>query len=279
MLRVGTSGWQYRDWRGAFYPTGLATTHWLGALRREAFPTVEANSPFYRLPDPGDVRAVGGAHPGRSSRFAVKASRYLTHVRRLVDPADPVATFVERAAGWARSSGRSCCNCHRRCGPTWPASSATLRRSHPISEWSSSPATSRGTSTRSTARSRPATPPCALGPQRPAGPHGPHRKLVLPPPPRGTTHAPPGYGRRALDSWVQRLVTIWGEQADGYVCFSNGAGARGPRCSDLHPPGPPSRRTGPRPEHRPALKAATPPERWKSTRHNSLPSASRNIRA
>src|ERR1019366_10760574 len=103
MLRVGTSGWQYRDWRGVFYPSGLATAHWLEHYAA-TFPTVEANSPFYRLPTLATFQQWAARTPSGFT-FAVKASRYLTHVRRLLDPTDPVATFLERARGLGSKLG------------------------------------------------------------------------------------------------------------------------------------------------------------------------------
>lgn len=96
-LWVGTSGWQYRDWRGAFYPTDLPVRCWLEhyVIR---FATVEVNAAFYRLP----ARSVFQSWADRSPpgfRFAVKASRFLTHVRRLREPAEPVARLCDRLAG------------------------------------------------------------------------------------------------------------------------------------------------------------------------------------
>jgi uncharacterized protein YecE (DUF72 family) len=97
VLRIGTSGWQYADWRGRFYPSGLPQRHWLEHLAGQ-FPTVEVNSAFYRLPERSTFEGWAAQAPGEFV-FAVKASRYLTHVRRLRDPAEPVARFLDRARG------------------------------------------------------------------------------------------------------------------------------------------------------------------------------------
>lgn len=93
---VGTSGYVYRHWRkGVFYPPGLRARDELGYYAGR-FPTVELNNPFYRLPTAEmfarwrDVTADG-------FRFAVKASRYITHVKRLRDVGDEIALFLERA--------------------------------------------------------------------------------------------------------------------------------------------------------------------------------------
>ncbi|HLU33282.1 MAG TPA: DUF72 domain-containing protein [Natronosporangium sp.] len=95
MFLVGTSGWQYRHWRGSFYPRGLPANRWLGYYA-DRFTTVELNSPFYRLPE-RDTFAGWRDRTPPGFRFAVKMSRYLTHLRRLRDPAEPVARFLDRA--------------------------------------------------------------------------------------------------------------------------------------------------------------------------------------
>ena len=94
---VGTSGWQYRDWRGVLYPAGLAERDWLEhyAVR---YGTVENNGTFYRLPAP-DTFAGWRAKTPDGFVMTVKASRYLTHVRRLRDPAEPVERLMRAAAG------------------------------------------------------------------------------------------------------------------------------------------------------------------------------------
>ena len=82
-LLVGTSGWQYRDWRGRFYPQRLPQRAWLAHYARE-FPTVEVNNAFYRLPERSVfARWRDETPPGFVT--AVKVSRYLTHIRRLRD--------------------------------------------------------------------------------------------------------------------------------------------------------------------------------------------------
>jgi uncharacterized protein YecE (DUF72 family) len=92
---VGTSGWQYRDWRGRFYPERLAQAKWLEHYA-ERFATVESNNAFYRLPEPHTFAAWAARTPG-DFVMAVKVSRFLTHVRRLRDPEEPVRRFVEHA--------------------------------------------------------------------------------------------------------------------------------------------------------------------------------------
>lgn len=92
---VGTSGWQYRDWRGVFYPEGVAQARWLEHYAGH-FRTVEVNNAFYRLPEASTFAKWAERTPA-DFVVAVKASRYLTHVKRLRDAGEPVARFVERA--------------------------------------------------------------------------------------------------------------------------------------------------------------------------------------
>ncbi len=97
MILVGTSGWQYRDWRGRFYPAGVPQRSWLEHYASR-FATVEVNNAFYRLPE-RNTFAQWRARTPDDFCVAVKMSRYLTHVKRLKEPAEPVARFLDRAAG------------------------------------------------------------------------------------------------------------------------------------------------------------------------------------
>ncbi len=82
-LRIGCSGWNYKDWRGVVYPQGLPQRRWLEHYA-ELFDTVEINSTFYGTPKPKSVANwVEQTPPG--FLFTVKASRYLTHIKRLTD--------------------------------------------------------------------------------------------------------------------------------------------------------------------------------------------------
>jgi uncharacterized protein YecE (DUF72 family) len=93
-VRIGCSGWQYRDWRGVLYPEGLGQSRWL-ARYAEVFDTVEVNSTFYRLASEKAVaRWVEQVPPDFC--FALKASRYLIHMKKLRDIEDGIARFYER---------------------------------------------------------------------------------------------------------------------------------------------------------------------------------------
>ena len=96
-LVVGTSGWQYRDWRGVFYPEKLPQRLWLEHYAGQ-FATVENNGTFYRLPS-RDTFGTWRERVPADFVMTVKASRYLTHVRRLRDPAEPVRRLLAAAAG------------------------------------------------------------------------------------------------------------------------------------------------------------------------------------
>ena len=92
---IGTSGWQYRDWRGPFYPPGLRQASWLEHYA-DRFRVVEVNNAFYRLPEASTFTAWAERTPD-DFVVAVKASRYLTHIRRLREPAEAVERLLQRA--------------------------------------------------------------------------------------------------------------------------------------------------------------------------------------
>ena len=94
---AGTSGWLYRDWRDVLYPQGVPQRLWLEHYA-EQFATVENNNSFYRLPSRETFAAWAERTPD-GFVMTVKASRYLTHIRRLKDPAEPVQRLLDAAAG------------------------------------------------------------------------------------------------------------------------------------------------------------------------------------
>jgi uncharacterized protein YecE (DUF72 family) len=96
-VHVGTSGWQYDDWRGPFYPDGLPQRAWL-AFYAERFGTVEVNNSFYRLPERETFERWREQTPA-GFVVTVKASRFITHLKRLKDPEEPVNLLWERATG------------------------------------------------------------------------------------------------------------------------------------------------------------------------------------
>ena len=93
-VRIGCSGWQYRDWRGPVYPEGCPQARWL-SVYAERFDTVEVNSTFYRLASRDAVARWVQQTPD-AFVFTLKASRFLTHMKRLTDMAQGVERFYER---------------------------------------------------------------------------------------------------------------------------------------------------------------------------------------
>lgn len=104
-LRVGTSGWVYRSWRGVFYPAALPQKDWFGFYASQ-FDTAEINATFYRLPSPGAVAAWSAAAPP-GFEFAWKASRYITQAKKLKEPAEPLARVYATMAALGAASGPS----------------------------------------------------------------------------------------------------------------------------------------------------------------------------
>ena len=94
MVRIGCSGWSYEHWRGPVYPASEPEARWL-ELYAEWFDTVEVNASFYRLPTRKAVARWADATPPEFC-FAVKASRYLTHVKRLRDLPPGLERLCER---------------------------------------------------------------------------------------------------------------------------------------------------------------------------------------
>lgn len=93
-VRIGCSGWHYRDWRGRFYPPGMPKSQWLERYSSH-FDCVEVNNSFYRLPEASTLARWRDIVPSRFL-FAVKASRYLTHILRLRDPGAPLQRLLDR---------------------------------------------------------------------------------------------------------------------------------------------------------------------------------------
>jgi uncharacterized protein YecE (DUF72 family) len=92
--RVGCSGWQYKHWRGDFYPTDLPQTKWFEHYTAR-FDTVEINNSFYRLPERATFASWARRAP-TAFEFAIKASRFLTHMKKLKDPEEPIERLFSR---------------------------------------------------------------------------------------------------------------------------------------------------------------------------------------
>ena len=94
-IRIGCSGWQYKHWRGDFYPAELTQARWFDQYAL-SFDTVEINNSFYRLP-PAETFAKWREQAPPRFIYAVKASRFLTHMKKLKDPEGPLDLFFENA--------------------------------------------------------------------------------------------------------------------------------------------------------------------------------------
>jgi uncharacterized protein YecE (DUF72 family) len=92
-IRAGTSGFSFKEWKGPFYPEKIAAKDML-RYYAERLPTVEINNTFYRMPKEPVLAGWAEQVPAGFS-FALKASQYITHIRRLKDPAEPIARLVQ----------------------------------------------------------------------------------------------------------------------------------------------------------------------------------------
>lgn len=221
---MGTSGWQYGDWRPAFYPEGLGKARWLEHYAG-AFETVEVNNAFYRLPEERTFAAWAARTPGGFT-VAVKASRFLTHVRRLRQPEEPVARLVGRCAALGD-----------KLGPVLLQLPPTLRRDLGALEatLAAFPAGTRvalearheswfedGTATllaRFGAAWCLADTPGRRAPRWRTAPWGYLRFHA------GRAQPPPCYGRRALERWAGFLAETWPGGGEVFAYFNNDANA------------------------------------------------------
>lgn len=117
-VRIGTSGWAYKDWNGPFYPDEVEAAARLGYILNR-FRTLEINASFYRMPTDKAVAGWRDQAPD-DFQFAWKASRYITHNKKLKEPKDSLAYMFERADGLGDKLGPSCSSCR-------PSFTATTR--------------------------------------------------------------------------------------------------------------------------------------------------------
>jgi uncharacterized protein YecE (DUF72 family) len=102
-VHVGCSGWTYKSWRGRYYPVEIPASRWLEHYA-SGFDCVETNGTFYRLPEAHTfVDWAVRTPPG--FRMAVKASRFLTHMKRLIAPEEPLERLLTRAAALGKKLG------------------------------------------------------------------------------------------------------------------------------------------------------------------------------
>jgi uncharacterized protein YecE (DUF72 family) len=94
-IRIGTSGWHYNHWIARFYPKKLPKDRWL-EFYAQSFDTVEINNTFYHLPREQTMANWNDRVPA-GFLFAVKASRYIAHVKKLNDPDETLQRFLDLA--------------------------------------------------------------------------------------------------------------------------------------------------------------------------------------
>jgi uncharacterized protein YecE (DUF72 family) len=224
VIYLGTSGWQYKDWRGRFYPKGLPQARWLEHYA-EHFATVEINNAFYRLPEL-DTFAQWRRRTPDDFVVVVKVSRYLTHIKRLRDPEEPVRRFLDRAAGLGDKLGPVLLQLP----PTLRADAGALAETlghfprevrvavepRHASWWTDE---IRGVLERHNAalcwadrHSRPVTP---LWRTADFG----YLRLH-----EGRAKPWPRYGPAALRTWLRRLADTYGDEVPAYVFFNNDPG-------------------------------------------------------
>ncbi len=90
-FHIGTSGWSYKDWMGIFYPANIKQADWLSHYAK-TFDCTEINSSFYRLPQKQTVANWVKSVP-KNFLFCPKMSRYLTHLKKLREPDEPLKRF------------------------------------------------------------------------------------------------------------------------------------------------------------------------------------------
>jgi uncharacterized protein YecE (DUF72 family) len=103
MTRIGTSGWMYDHWKGSFYPEDVESDAML-PFYAQTFDTVEVNNTFYQLPSTEKVRRWEEDSPA-GFLFVIKANRYITHMKNLLDPEEPVNTLMDRVENLGEKLG------------------------------------------------------------------------------------------------------------------------------------------------------------------------------
>ncbi|MEA2630465.1 MAG: hypothetical protein QOE66_684 [Chloroflexota bacterium] len=218
-IRIGTSGFSYEHWRGRYYPPGARGREF--AFYASMFETVELNVTFYRMPSAATFRGWAREAPD-GFIFAVKASRYLTHVKRLHEPRDAVDFLMERAGLLGAHLGPILLQLP----PDMPLAIDRLEET-----LDAFPA-----GTRVAVEPRHASwfvePVRALLTERGAALCWADRRGPIAPTWRtadwgylrfhqGRAAPRPCYDERALGSWAERLCETWGPAADAYVYFNN----------------------------------------------------------
>jgi len=217
---IGTSGWQYRHWRDTFYPKEVPQSRWL-EYYAERFATVEVNNAFYRLPERITFEDWQRRTP-EDFVLAVKASRYITHIKRLHDPVEPVRRLLERSEGLGAKLGpvllqlppnlRIDIDALEEVLTQFPASVKVAFE--PRHESWFDPATKKLLERHGAAL-------CLADSIGRRSPHWRTANWGYLRMHEGRASPHPCYGRSALRSWAERLARLWPSSATIYVYFNN----------------------------------------------------------
>ncbi len=221
-MYVGTSGWQYAHWKRVFYPDKLPQRSWLQYFA-ERFRTVEVNNTFYNLPERSVFEHWRKDSP-RDFVFALKMSRFLTHLKRLHDPEEPVRRFMESARGLGPKLGPVLIQLPPRFDQNVELLAGTLklfpssvRLAVEFRDESWFTAETRSLLERHGAALCLADTPRRKQPAWRTTDWGFIRFH------EGTSAHAPGYDRDVLRRWVERIVETWPRSSDVYVYFNNDA--------------------------------------------------------
>ncbi len=222
-LLIGCSGFDYADWRGAFYPRSVAAGDRLAFYARH-FRTLELNVTFYRMPAADAFRKWAAAVPD-DFVFAVKASRYLTHIRRLREPREPVEFLMERASLLGRHLGPILLQLPptmkidlERMDETLQAFGRTPVAVEVRDESWFTPEFEKLLRDRSAAL-------CLADRRGPLTPIWKTTDWTYVRFHEGRSHTPPCYGEASLQHWAERLRACFDSSPRGYVYFNNDARA------------------------------------------------------
>ncbi|MGH2821188.1 MAG: DUF72 domain-containing protein [Actinomycetota bacterium] len=220
-VHIGTSGWQYKDWRARFYPQGVAQRAWL-EFYAERFQTVESNNAFYMLPKLETFAGWARRTP-EDFVMAVKMSRYLTHIKRLRESTEPVQRFLDHARSLGSKLGPVLLQLPPNLKADVPSLSETLDRLissvHVAVEfrhesWFTDEVRSiledRNVALCLADRwSQPVTPVWRTADWTYVRFHA------------GRATPEPCYGRTALKSWIERIASSWSSSEDVWAYFNN----------------------------------------------------------
>ena len=220
MLYVGTSGWQYAHWRRVFYPEKLPQRQWLPYFA-ERFQTVEVNNTFYNLPEKRVFEAWRTTAPP-DFVFALKMSRFLTHLKRLNDPEEPVERFLDGARALGPKLGPILIQLPPRFGRDLERLEATLA----LFDRSVRVAVEFRDTTWFTAETREllerrGVALCLADSPRRRQPAWRTAEWGFVRFHEGRGSHPPGYERDVLRRWVGRIAETWARHEDVYVYFNN----------------------------------------------------------